>query len=239
MRFFLFTTIFLSLSFCLVAQTIFEEDFNGGSLPNGWEIETLADDAGWIVGTPSSLSSQFFEIANNNSGNIIATNDDECNCDKSEDRLISPAIDLSDVESAVLTMDLFYRNDEFQGNQEEAAVYVSTDKENWEKLSDLQRTNSWERQGFVLNDYTGQEVYVSIEYNDDGGWLFGCGIDNFNVSTLLALDASLDSESGRFLGEVGVPYNIPSFTLFNQGGTLKIRSLSKYLSMVNLQLLKL
>ena len=92
----------------LHGQVIFEEDFETGSIPTGWTIQTNATDGGWKVGSAASLSSQYFPILSNGSPNIAATNDDQCNCNKSSEYFITPPIDLSAVSAAVLRFDSYY-----------------------------------------------------------------------------------------------------------------------------------
>ena len=89
-------------------QALFSENFESGALPSNWEVQTLATDGGWRVGNSQSLSSGYFPIQSNNSSFFAGTNDDQCNCNKSNDRLISPSIDLRSVQAAVLSFDAFY-----------------------------------------------------------------------------------------------------------------------------------
>ncbi len=97
---------------CLVArlnaQVLIEEGFENIGLPVGWSVEINATDGGWVVGTPAQVSSQFFNVTSNGSTRVVASNDDGCNCDKSNDLLISPAIDLCSLNAAILTIDLFF-----------------------------------------------------------------------------------------------------------------------------------
>ena len=91
--------------FCLpligVSQTILlEEDFEGLNFPSGWTQTTNSSDGGWLLGTNTFLQSQWWSIAAH--GRFIATNDDECDCDKTVDYLIAPPLDLTTLTSAVL-----------------------------------------------------------------------------------------------------------------------------------------
>jgi len=66
-----------------------------------------SSDGGWKVGSSSAVSSQYFVIPAKD-GNMVATNDDKCNCNKFDDRLISPSIDFSTAANAILSFDYFY-----------------------------------------------------------------------------------------------------------------------------------
>ena len=131
---------FISKQAC--AQIIFSEDFESGA--NDWTIVSNASDGGWNIGTAASLSSQSFTIVNNNSGNIAGTNDDSCNCDKTDEFFISPSIDLTDVAAAVLKFDSYFTDNGYQGIFEDAFIEISTDGGNtWEILEDLHGHGSW------------------------------------------------------------------------------------------------
>ena len=92
------------LSF-LKAQTVLQEDFEAGTLPANWSKSSNATDGGWQINNPGALSSQYWPIASNGSGQIAATNDDACNCNKREDYLISPTLDFSGLSSIAIEVD--------------------------------------------------------------------------------------------------------------------------------------
>jgi len=165
-------TLLLSLMMLggLSAQVIFEENFEGATLPDGWTITTNANDGGWLVGSAPALSSQAFPIESNGSSRIIATNDDGCNCNKSNEYLIMPPLDLSDMTGVVLSFDAFYTDQSYQGNQEDATIEVSLDGTNWTVLEDLHGHGSWDRHNVDLSAYAGEaNVLVGFRYDDGGG----------------------------------------------------------------------
>ena len=198
------------------AQVIFEENFDSGPLDSNWEIETLATDGGWIIGTPSQLSSAYFTITDNGTSNAIGTNDDGCNCNKINDRLITPAIDLTTVSLASLSFDLYYGDMEYSGAQESLTLNISTDKLTWVELKDLENTEGWKTELIDLSEYAGQVIYLSFDYSDDNGWTFGCAFDNLVVGVPFNLDGGIVKSDGLIYGEFGTPYEIP-LELFNQG----------------------
>jgi len=178
------------------SQVILNEDFNGG-LPGTWTQTTSATDGGFIAGTAAQLSSAFWTIANANSGGIVASNDDECNCNKSADRLISPAMNMSSITEASMSVDVFFNGATYQGATETGRMDVSIDGgATWTLLQNLTAAADWTSIGADLSAYTGNaDVRVSFLYGDDGGWVFGMALDNFNVSVPLENDASLDAVS--------------------------------------------
>ncbi|GAB4242844.1 MAG: hypothetical protein Kow0027_01560 [Saprospiraceae bacterium] len=208
---------------CLVArlnaQVLIEEGFENSGLPAGWSVETNATDGGWVVGTPVQVSSQFFNVTSNGSTRVIASNDDGCNCDKSNDLLISPAFDLSGLDEAIVTFDLFFGAQSYQGVTESGEVLISNDGVNWQLLDELHGHGSWDQHILSLNDYAGDtSVYIGFRYNDNGGWLYGIAIDNFSVSVPNALDANLVELKGRAFGEENEPLPVKG-TFFNNGST--------------------
>ncbi len=189
----------LSLVFCFAilcsanAQILFQEDFESGDLPDGWGIETFATDGGWITGTPADLSSQYWDIPDNGSQYVIATNDDQCNCNKSQDVLFMPAIDLSGVGVASLAVDIFFGKRDFQGAVEEGRVSVSIDGgSSWTVIKNLEGQMDWYTLKLDLTAYAGEsEVLISFSYNDDGQWLYGFALDNVVIEVPNQLDAQL------------------------------------------------
>ena len=92
----------------LSAQVILlQEDFENGSFPDNWSQTTNATDGGWLVGTNTELQSSDFPIVANTQ--ILVTNADACDCDKSVDYLIFPQMDLSNYSTifSLLTFSIF------------------------------------------------------------------------------------------------------------------------------------
>ena len=82
---------------------IFYEGFDNGLLPElpaDWSTFSVSDQ-GFYVGTSGGAVGQsneggFFPVPNH--GLYVMTNDDRCNCDKSQDLLISKRMDLTGLE---------------------------------------------------------------------------------------------------------------------------------------------
>lgn len=178
------------------SQSLVNEDFNDG-FPSDWSISTLASDGGWNVGTAATNGSQFWDIADPADGTtFIATNDDNCNCDKSEDRLILPTIDLSAISDKIfLTYDIVFAGGEYQGAAESLNLEVSYDEgATWELLStvDGDGTIAWRSAFTDLTSLGGNaSVTLSFVYNDDGGWVFGAGLDNVLIEVPNKNDVAL------------------------------------------------
>ena len=203
----------------LNGQILFQEDFESTGIPSGWSIESNASDGGWRFANPGVLSSQFYTIPSNGSAGIAATNDDACNCNKSSDRLIMPAIDLSGVSAAVIKFDAHFFDGTYQGFQEDAFVEASTDGVNWQTLRQLSGTNVWRTEIVNLEDFVGEpSVIISFRYADNGGWMFGMGLDNVIVEEPNTLDVAFNGLTNLTFGLVGDEINFKG-ELFNNGIT--------------------
>ncbi len=174
--------------------TVLQENFNSG-LPGTWTQTTLATDGGWNAGTAGSLSSASWTVSNTNATGIVGTNDDDCDCDKSADRLISPVLNLSTVLGARLSVDIFFNEGTYQGATEEGYIQISTDGgSTWTNLQTLSGDAEWRTEIIDLSTYVGQSnVKISFLYDDDNGWLFGFAIDNFHVYEPAPIDVELTS----------------------------------------------
>lgn len=165
------------------AQTVWSEDFEGGTtLPAGWSQTTLATDGGWLVGAGPDLSSSAFPIPGG-SGNVLATNDDGCNCDKSADIVKMPVINLSAYTALYLTYDIVYGHSSYGGDTEALDLMVTTDGgTTWTAVYALPGAGGWKYAGYNISAYAGQAaVQFAFRYNDNGGWLYGAAIDNIKI----------------------------------------------------------
>lgn len=195
----------LTLSALLLAgisfsQVVLSENFEGvtaPSIPGTWTQSTSATDGGYLSGTASTLSSSYWPIATSNTTKILATNDDDCNCDKSADRLISPSMDLSAISAAALTVDVFFVAGQYNSLTETAKIEISTNGgTTWTTLQTLSAASDWQSLGVNLTPYVGNSnVKISFLYNDQGEWMYGLAIDNFKVSVPNANDAKLNTTS--------------------------------------------
>ncbi|MGB3075468.1 MAG: Omp28-related outer membrane protein [Chitinophagales bacterium] len=191
--------ITLSLLFMTSAgwsqTTIYTQDFEGTGLPTDWSQVTNADDGGWKFGTNTQLQSASFPISAHTK--MACTNDDACNCDKSNDMLISPAMDFTAYSNVFMSFDNYYYNLSYGGATEKATIQASTDGgTTWTVVKELAgNTGDWETRFVDLSAYAGQSnVKVGFNYNDGGDWLYGWAMDNVLVYAPVAgVDAGVSS----------------------------------------------
>ena len=190
-------------------NVLLNEDFEGSSLPIGWSISTNASDGGWNLGTNQNIESQWWSVAPH--GNIIGTNDDDCDCDKSMDYLIMPPMDFSSSVAVALQFENYYDGGSFGGDTETATLEYSFDNgSTWTVLSEIIGTDDgdWDAQSFDLSILTGNSnVLIAFHYNDNGGWMFGWAIDDVVLFEPQGLDAALSNLSIN--GNQDAPTTIP------------------------------
>ena len=190
--------LFLAASmaaFPLCAQTVLlSETFDDG-VPADWSQQTLATDGGWLAGTSAQLESQWWAIAPH--GQIVATNDDGCDCDKSEDYLILPELDFSGVDNAMLAFSAYFDGGTYQGTTEGAFIEYSLDGgETFVLMQALIGSDdgAWDFEVINLEDVIGEpSVHLAFRYNDGGGWLYGWAVDDVSVLQPGGLDLALTS----------------------------------------------
>jgi hypothetical protein len=228
-KFFTLTFLFLT-SWALHAQLsiLMQENFEGGALPTGWTQTTLSTDTGWKFGTTTALQSQYWGIENNGS-KIAATNDDKCNCNKSKDYLILPAIDLSGQTSVWMKFDLYFWDATYGGAPEDATVEASLDGgATWQIMATLKGADTWQKDYAVdLSSLAGNNnVLLAFHYNDGGGWLFGCAIDNVTVFVPYNRDVKLASATAPRYAVFGNTVEISGKVINNSGNQLTSFDLS-------------
>jgi hypothetical protein len=185
-------------------QIIWQENFEatvGSALPAGFTQTTLATDGGWKTGIASGLSSQNFPFIEHS--RFIATNDDACNCDKSNDLLKTPSMNLSGYASGVyLQYDLVFAGGTYQGATETAEIQYSLNGgTTWTQLGTIagNTNNAWVTRAVLLPPAVlGQSnVMLAFKYNDGGGWLFAMALDNIKVLVPPAKDAGVSNAFSR------------------------------------------
>ena len=205
----------------LMAQgqsVIYSENFDNG-IPSTWTQTTNATDGGFLGGNSTSLSSQYFSFTNPGS-NFVATNDDGCNCDKSNEYLITDVIDLSGYSVMHATFKSFYYGATLQGATEVAEFLYSTNGgATWTSIGTLDPAGDWETQWIDVTAACGNaNVQFAFNYQDGGGWLYGLGIDDFALFAPYNFDVAMESlNMPTTLGLNNAPFTFEG-TLRNYGG---------------------
>jgi hypothetical protein len=173
------------LSYQSYPGTDFQLDvgFDDGNLPGGWSTITNADceNPGWFIS--EDASSSYFTIPPGD-GYYIATNDDACNGDGSNDMLFTGPIQLPDAHITLSFMRFFSA-----GFSQSLHVLISTD--NWETSTELLNLGYWEgndeewlQETINLNAYAGEVVDIAFHSNDNGNWASGAALDDIRLGVI-------------------------------------------------------
>lgn len=181
------------------AQIIYQEDFETtgiGSLPAGITVSTLSTDNGWTVGTQIEATSTFWGPDGANATKYAYTNDDACDCDKSNDKLILPSQDFSTSPDGVVLEANVFMDGEWQGK---GAVEVSTDAgATWVKIFDIPNNGTFQPIMVDMTPYKGMaDVLLAFRYDDGGFWSDGMVVDDIFISVGGALPVEFVSFTGR------------------------------------------
>lgn len=202
---------------------VLQQDFQaaGPDIPASWAETGVSTDGIWSVGDAAAASSEYMTFGAHT--NFAYTNDDDCNCDKSADRLITPSMDVSSYTALQMTYDyLFYT---FGGS---FTVEVSTDGgSSWTVVATGTSDAAWQDDNLIdLTAYAGEsDLQISFLYNDGGSWNYGAGVDNVVVgapsaclqptvltaTNITDTSADLSWTAGDSETEWNVVYGAPTF----------------------------
>lgn len=165
--------------------TIFYEGFENAqrpSLPQGWISQSNAT-TGFITGTGGDAPSQ----ANENGfwpiplhGIFAMSNDDVCNCDKSQDRLISPIINASGLDHLFLAFEAFQNG---SGGQT-AHLEIKAQGLPWLNVLNIPASTAWEHyEVSIPKAYLTKAFQFRFNYSDEGNYASGLAIDDILLGT--------------------------------------------------------
>ena len=197
----LFTLLLVMLAVGLGSQTyaqvFFSEDFEGTpngttDLPTGWTESGLSTDGIWSTGSAGDASSTYLNWPTPANDSLFAyTNDDDCNCNKSNDRMFLPTQNFGAYAGVNMTCDLFLNG----GYSETGYVLASNDGgTTFDTVYVVPGGGSNWQNGINVsfNAYAGDTaVIICFAYNDAGNWAFAMGVDDV-VLTGLASQEDLE-----------------------------------------------
>jgi polyhydroxybutyrate depolymerase len=238
---FLFLLSFLSFNSVFAQTILLDEDFSStpqDGLPELWSQFTLSSDGGWLNGSSNQLQSQWWGIEPH--GTFVATNDDACDCNKSEDYLITPPLNFGAIDNAILSFASFFSGETFEGSTDMATIEYSLDGgDSWIVLTEIDGNGNsdntvWENHSINLTEVLGySDVLLGFHYDDDGGWMFGWAIDDVVIYEPFGLNAEMtlltfptNISLGSAVNIEGVITNIGAETIesfdivWSQGGSM-------------------
>lgn len=152
-------------------------DFEDSTQYKGWRTSENNNSGGWKYGTSKELGSPGWFLEGHE--HFMASNDDKCNCDASNDMLISPVLDLSKYKEAHLSFDGFGDGQRLS----DGYVKVSTDGgKTWEEVFKMSYITNWIEYHVDLTPYAGKScVLVAFVHDDNGLFANGFAVDNIKI----------------------------------------------------------
>ncbi|MEJ6775867.1 MAG: Omp28-related outer membrane protein [Crocinitomicaceae bacterium] len=202
--------LLLCTSLLLVGSAFgqYSEDFEGTTgtaLPSGWTQVTAATDGGYLSGT--DMSSQYFPIPAHT--RYVGTNDDACDCDKANEKLISTSFIVP--TNGILSFEYVLPG----GYGETAEVGISTDGGTTStQVITLAPAGDWTTASANISSYAGQTVNIVWNYNDQGVWAYGLMLDDVDVFTPATVDmemTALTTISTVVAGNAAITGTVTSF----------------------------
>lgn len=194
--------LIVGLGVQLQAQTIIVfEDFEAVSVgttpPTGWSRSSATPSYGFQFGASTDVESQFYPIP---AHTVIATSNDDAHDDQSttlndasEDRLITPVMDLTPYASSGVICEFDVHNPGTYGST--ADLEATTDGgTTWTSVASIPTDGNWQTVSYSLAAYTGSStVQLAFRHNDGGNWADGVSIDNVSIRTVPGIEVELTS----------------------------------------------
>lgn len=160
-----------------VSALPYKMDFEDASRYKGWRTSENKGSAGWQQGLRADLGSPGWFLEDHTK--FMASNDDKCNCDASNDMLVSPVFDLTNYKEAHLSFDGFGDSQHWS----DGYVKVSTDGgETWKEVFHMPYYGAWWEYDVDLTPYAGNScVQVAFQHNDNGLFANGFAVDNIEI----------------------------------------------------------
>ena len=173
---------------------LYSEDFETAPVPNfptGWSTSGLV--SGFFTGSAGNGPGQaneggFWPVPPHTT--FAMTNDDVCNCDKSEDYLVLPTQDFTSETDMSISFSVYH--DGSGGSR--ASIEVSTNGGgNWTQVYQIPVSSNWQDLEFVRLSGTDNQssVMIRFHYNDNGSWGSGLAIDDLRIEDLPTHDQAV------------------------------------------------
>lgn len=209
------------------------ENGNFGNLSQYWTSSSLSNKTFYtgISGTMEGQANEngFWPVPKH--GIFAMTNDDACNCDKSDDQLTSKTFDLRGLEKVTFGFEAFQNG---AGNQI-AWVEFYEPNSGWTTVKSISASTAW--QAFeieVSNEFLTSAFQFRFRYSDQGNYASGLALDNIylregylgrvKLLNYYAIDG--EDEQSTFLYE-SLPLSQAKFANFQLGAKVKNETSTK------------
>ena len=150
----------------------FEESFDSG-MPCDW-----SNDSHWSFGDVSDVLGPYWNIPDHNQ--FAVSNDDACDCDMMQDRLITPPLIIDNLEGDIsLSFSTFFTGD--YGSI--ANIEISNDMgDSWQNIDVLTPSTDWQDISINISNYvTSDTIQLAFRHSDSHSWGSGFAIDDVLV----------------------------------------------------------
>ncbi|MCF8234892.1 MAG: carboxypeptidase regulatory-like domain-containing protein [Bacteroidales bacterium] len=167
----------------IVPPTFLSEDFEGGSMPNGWTTSSEGDSEWYVT---QDGSSSYFNIPAHTY--YAVCNDDAPGSGNNGccDYLVTPVLDLRDFNDYILRFQSYYTGDYGQL----AFVEYSNDGENFDLVDQMSPSGDWEDMIIDLSSISGNDAsaytWLAFHADDGGDWATGWAVDDVTVASAAA-----------------------------------------------------
>ena len=129
----------------------------------------------WSFGEAGDLIGPYWEIPEHNY--FVVSNDDACDCDMMEDRLITPPLIIDNTEDNVILSFSSYFTGDYGST---ANLEISNDLGySWQNLVLVPNSNQWQELTYVLNDFISSDtIMIAFRHSDGHSWGSGFAIDD-------------------------------------------------------------
>ncbi|QAA83177.1 HYR domain-containing protein [Aequorivita sp. H23M31] len=160
------------------------EDFEAATVPAGWTATILSGNANWGFGSGDMPTGPDFPT------NAAIFNDDAAGSGEANSaQLLSPSYNLTGATSAEISFD--YANQTYQ-NDGKLIVEVY-DGSTWQEVFMFDGISGPTNTGPLdMTAYINPNFQVRFIYDDEGGWSWGAGVDNFLLEYQAASGGGLD-----------------------------------------------
>ena len=150
----------------------FEESFDSG-MPCDWN-----NDSQWSFGQVSDILGPYWNVPDHNQ--FAVSNDDACDCDMMQDRLITPPLIIDNLEGDIsLSLSAFFTGD--YGSI--ASIEISNDiGVSWQNISVITTSSDWQDISINISDFvTSETIQLAFRHSDSHSWGSGFAIDDVLV----------------------------------------------------------
>lgn len=200
-KYYILLSLFVLTVFGGTAQNfLLQENFNtAAQIPAGWQglLDNGVNQSAWQVG--SNLSTATFIIPAND-GNYAVSNDNQCQCNLNQDRLITPAINYTGITNPTLRFKS-YLPSPFAPGDSKGFIYLVDALDNYTLVQEITPNASWTTYTISLGGLSGN-IRVAFVHSDAAAALnfSGWAIDDVEIYAPYANDLTISSVNSPVSG---------------------------------------